>query len=290
MTSTALQRVIQAATELLAPQQLANLETVRAEADAALARLRGVNVTSTELAHQVQAGLVEVKRLLKTIKEDRAAQLAPLAREEKALRTLWGYIEDPLLQIAAEADRKVLAWMQAEDERLARKASEARREQEAAAARQREAEERLAAASAPAQVATAKAEIARAETDLALARVAEPVEARVQAIKGAGGGTSFRRPGPWRYKVLEGGDKLPDWLALGQAVLENLLGELSEKEAARVAPSITALQGAIAMSERCVPPRYWSLDDKAIKAAIAGGARTIPGLAIWQEETLATRT
>lgn len=286
MSSAAVQRIVQAAMELLSPSQLEKLKIVQAEAEAALGRLHAVDVTTNEIAHQVQAGLVEVKRLLKIVVEERGTQLEPLLREEKAIRMLWSLIEDPLKELDRTASRKVLAWMQAEDARLARKAAEARRKQEEAAERQRQAEEAAAAATQPEARAEAERAVERAEVDLAMARVAEPATARVQAIKGAGGGSSYRRPAGWTYKVVNG--TRPDWLAVALAVLEEVRRDTGP--GVGLSPAHEALRLALAQEEAAVPARYWSIDDKAVKAAIAGGAHVIPGLAIWQEETLATRT
>lgn len=193
-------------------------------------QLQAITITDSDSAANVQRGLSEVARALKTADQTRLDQTKPFREKEATINEAWRPVIEGLKRIKAMADRKLIGWNEAERKRLFAEEQAARQAAEEAL---RKAEDT-----------NAQADEVAAQAALAVRREAEAaVVLAPRGIRTESGTTSTQWR--WTFKVTD-----------------------AEK----------------------VPRLYLIADEKAIRAAIAAGVREIPGVYIWQEETLRTVT
>lgn len=231
----------EAAADLFSEQDAQHYAVYAGEIALSVKHLEELQVTSRETATKVHDGLAECKRIAKHIDMVRRDQVDPLNDQVKTINDAWRPLVTALTNVETVCKRKLLAFNQAEAERVAREQAEARRRQEEAAKREQEALAKAAAAkSAPARE-KALATAAAAGQEIAAARMAEPMDAPT-GFRTEHGTTSTKYR--WTFRV-----EAPDE----------------------------------------IPRRFMTPDEKAIKQAIAEGARQIPGIQIFEEPVLSVR-
>lgn len=188
------------AIELFSPNEVEKFDMVAADLATIHRRLDGLTIASQPQALGVHNGLAEVKRLRETVESTRKAQVGPLNEQVKAINNAWRAVTEVLDKLEQTAKRKLLAWQQAERERIAREQEAARKRQEEAARREQEALRRAEEAKNSRSREKALAEAQKAGQELMAARVEEPMDAPT-GIK-TDSGTTWTRP-VWTFKVAD---------------------------------------------------------------------------------------
>lgn len=226
---------------LFSPLEAERFERLTSEAATVQRRLAALVIRTPAEATIVHTDLTDLKKILVQIEDTRKEQVAPLNEQLNAINGAWRPLRDRLGEIEATAKRKLLAWNQAERERVSREQAEARRRQEEALQKQQEALRKAEESKNSRARAKALAAADQAGTELMQARIAEPMAAPT-GIKTDNGTTSLRMR--WTFQVVDPAQ---------------------------------------------IPRDFLAVDEKKIRAAVAQGAREIPGVSIYEEETLATR-
>jgi hypothetical protein len=226
---------------LFTPIEAERFERLTTSAATVERRLGALVIRTSVEANSVHTDLTDLKKILVQIEDTRKEQVAPLNEQLNAINGAWRPLREKLASIEAAAKRKLLAWNQAERERVAREQAEARRRQDEAQKKQADALRRADEAKNSRARAKALEAADTAGTELMEARIAEPMDAPT-GIKTDNGTTSVRMR--WAFKVVDPAQ---------------------------------------------VPREFLAVDEKKIRAAVAQGARSIAGVSIYEEETLATR-
>lgn len=234
-------QITNTAIELFAPVEAQKFDLLVRSLEEVRGHLEGVTVRSSKDVERIHSGLVECKRIAATVEEARKRQVGPLNAQVRALNDAWRPLTEALTAIEAAAKRKLLAWQQAERERVAREEEAARRAAEEAARREQEALAKAEAARSAAERRAALAEAESAGQALMQARSEEvaPAPGKIRSNQGT---TASRFV--WRFKVVD---------------------------------------------PAAVPREFLAVNEQAIRAAVAAGAREIPGVLIYEDEILATR-
>lgn len=247
--ATGLQKAQPDILALFSPAQRANLEEIQAGIDSVAGEIEMLTVATREDAANLNNLLGSVKTALATIDHARTAQVKPLNDTVRAINDVWKKPTTRLEETEKVAKRKLLIWTQAERERQARAQEAARKAQEEAAQREAEARAKAERAKSAKAREAALAEAEAANQALALARDAEPIGEPTHGVKSDGG----------------------------------------DETVARVTSSIRTVWRFQLMDKARVPQQFLALDEKAVRRAIAEGARDIPGLSIYEEEEISTR-
>lgn len=189
-----------AALELFSELEVQHFERITADLTSLRGQLEGLTIRNAEDAAKVHNGLSEVKRFTLDIDRIRKAQVGPLNDQVKAINAAWRPLNDILLVLETTAKKKILAFQQAERERIAREQAEARRKQEEAQRREQEALAKAAAAKSSKAREKALEAANAAGQDLMAARVAEPMDAPT-GIRTDHGTTSTRMR--WTFQITE---------------------------------------------------------------------------------------
>lgn len=145
--------------------------------------------------------------VLKQCELHEKAMLAPLKEQTHAIRATWAQITEPMERIKRELGRKLLAYGQARDERIARERAEARRKEEEAVQARLAAEEKIANATTSKERERALAQANKADVALQVARESEPLFAP-RGVK-TDHGTTYRTRGTPHWEIVAF-DKVPD--------------------------------------------------------------------------------
>lgn len=199
-TTTGPATVPATALALFSPQEVQRFDLVVADLANVQKHLEGLVIKDQGGAVAVHNGLAETKRLRELAEMTRKAQVSPLNDQVRVLNNAWRPLTDALDKLEATAKRTLLAWNQAEAERVAREQEAARKAREEAARKEREA---LAKAEATKSSKVREREMAKANAasqELMAARVAEPMAAPT-GIK-TDHGSSWTRL-EWVHKVVD---------------------------------------------------------------------------------------
>lgn len=229
------------ALDLFSEQEVIQYEQLSGDVETIKRGLDSLQLRTQDDAIKAHDLLTDVKRTYDHIEMVRTAQVGPLNDQVNAYNATWKPRKDALKLIEADLKRKILAFNNAERERVARAQAEARRQQEEAARKQQEALAKAAAAKSSAARSKALAKAEEQGQAIVAAQIAMPMDAP----------TGIR---------TELGTTAPTWRWV-----------FTVADAAQV------------------PRQYLIVDEKAIRRAVAEGVRDIPGVSIYQEETLATR-
>lgn len=233
--------VTTAALELFSPQEVAHYEQLTADVETINRAVDKLVLRNQADAVRVHELLTDVKRAQVHIEEIRRSQVDPLNDQVRAYNATWKPRTEKLATLEAGLKRKLLAFQQAERERIAREQEAARKKQEEAQRREAEALARAEAAKNSRSRAKALAEAQQQTQALMEARLEEPMDAPAGIRTDLGTSSTRMR---WSFKVADPAQ---------------------------------------------VPRPFLIVDEKAIRRAVAEGARDIPGVSIFEEEILATR-
>lgn len=203
--TTAIVVLSEAALDLFSEQEALHHRQYAEEVQLTVPHLEGLAITSRELATKVHNGLSECKRIVTHIDMVRRAQVDPLNAQVKTINDAWRPLTDALAAVEKVCKRKLLAFNQAEAERVAREQAEARRRQEEAAKKEQEALAKAQAAKSSTARDAALAKAATAGQELAQARIAEPMDAPT-AFRTEHGTTTTRYR--WAFRI-EAPDEIP---------------------------------------------------------------------------------
>lgn len=185
---------------LFSAQEVERYTQVIADVDTIKRGLDRIVIRTQEDAAAAHNLLTDVKRTQLRIEETRKTQVNPLNDQVRAINALWKPKTDRLGLIETSLKNKILAFNQAERERVAREQAIARKRQE-------EADARVAAAAKKAEEAkTDKArgkaldQVQAATQDLLEARLAEPMDAPT-GIRTELGTSSSRMQ--WTFEVMD---------------------------------------------------------------------------------------
>jgi hypothetical protein len=230
-----------AALMLLDDAQQAKLTMCAADVDSVTARMEALAVRTPEEASRVNEWLSSGKVAVAELERLRKSIVDPINAHVREVNAIFRPYSDAFARFEEAAKRRLLAFKQAERERIAREDEERRRRQEEAARQEAEARAKAEAARTAKQREKALADAARAAETITELRAAPP-EHEVRGFKTDTGTTSTRMKTCFRV-----------------------------------------------VDESKVPDRFWVVDQMALRRAVAEGAQNIPGVEIWEEETLATR-
>jgi hypothetical protein len=225
----------------ITPQALIHLGNFKAESAAIVKRIEGRKLRTPDDARAFALELGELKRLKTHAEQVRKKELDPLNFALKSVREQFRPVIEGLDEIEAAAKKRLLAYHQAEAERVA--AENARIEREKAEA-MRKRDEALAAAERAKTEAGRDKAMARAEKAqdaLTDARLAVPEQAGT-TIRTDAGTSSVRKV--WKFQVV---------------------------------------------SEDLLPREFLKTNEQKIRAAIMNGVREIPGVVIYEDESIAVR-
>lgn len=232
---------VTAALDIFSPQEVAHYEQLTSDVETINRAVDKLVLRTQADAIKVHELLTDVKRTQVHIEKIRREQVDPLNDQVRAYNATWKPRTEKLATLEAGLKRKLLAFQQAERERIAREQEAARKKQEEAQRREAEALARAEAAKNSRSRAKALADAQEQTQALMEARLEEPMDAPTGIRTDLGTSSTRMR---WTFKVSDPAQ---------------------------------------------VPARFLIVDEKAIRRAVAEGAREIPGVAIYEEEVLATR-
>jgi hypothetical protein len=195
----------EAALDLFSEQEATHHRQYAEEVQLTVPHLEALAITTRDVATQVHNGLAECKRIATHIDMVRRAQVDPLNAQVKTINDAWRPLTDALASVEKVCKRKLLAFNQAEAERVAREQAEARRRQEEAARKEQDALAKAAAAKSSRVREAALEKAAVAGQELAQARMAEPMDAPT-AFRTDHGTTTTRYR--WTFRI-EAPDEIP---------------------------------------------------------------------------------
>lgn len=232
---------------LTRPETDNDTTTLREAALAMAGRATALQIIDDASLAEANALGSDVASTLRSVEKRRKFFVEPLNHHVKAINDLFRRLSDPLRSADEQLRKKILSWRAAEQKRI----DEARRAAEAAAREEaRKAQEKAAAAEA-ARLAGENRKAAQLERAAEKAQlVAETTATTAAVLLGAG-----------PAKSMDAGD--------GAKNKTSRVWRFEVVDAAHV------------------PRQFLAVDEKSIRAAVAQGAREIPGVRIFETEQLA---
>lgn len=241
--------------------------------NALVAKADAIEIKTAEQAEQAVGALGEVKTRLKELEELRVHTKEPALEAGRRIDNVFKALKAPLESAANQLKDGILEFRRAEDARIAeerRIAAEAEAKELAAAEEKRKADEEEARQrrEAAARQATA-AEAAAKKGD-------HDAEARAEAARQA-----------------EEQAKVDEMVAQETRPVVTTAAPVAEQKSTIKAGGAAATFRKVWKFEvedaSRVPTAYMVVDEKLIRAAVADGAREIPGVRIYEEEQVATK-
>lgn len=187
-----------AALELFSEQEITHFNQYATDVDTLTRTVDKIVLRTSDDAVKVHEMLTDVKRIQLHIEKIRHDQVDPLNNQVKAINNTWRPKADKLGQLEAILKRKLLAFQQAERERIAREQAMARQKQEDAQRREREALAKAESAKNSRTRTKALEAAQAATTDLMEARLEEPMDAPTGIRTDLGTSSTRMR---WTFKV-----------------------------------------------------------------------------------------
>lgn len=260
--------------QIVTPEEVAAIKAEREEKiNPFVDSAKSITIEDAEDAEGATEVLAEIARRLKSLEEERKGLVAPINEAKNRVQNLYNGLKAPLEEARNILQPKLIAFQEAEEERV--RQENIKREQELQAKRRAE-EERIAAGR---KAALEASKAATAEAQKATEALAETGDAEAEA------------------KALEAAEAAriaAEELAAKRE--ERPAFELAEREEASATVKTTSGSFTVkkvwtgeVVDESLVPREYLVVDQTKINAAVKAGQRSIPGVNIYQKSIGSTR-